>query len=140
YKGGGPALNDLIAGQVHVLFGSPGSVLPHVKSGRLRALGVTSARPSALVPGVPAIAAAGVPGYEMVSTEAVFAPAHTPGTIVARVNETIRGVLGQPDGKEKFFNAGAEAAGSTPQELTARLDSEMRRFGKVIRDAGIRAE
>jgi tripartite-type tricarboxylate transporter receptor subunit TctC len=140
YKGGGPALNDLIAGQVHVLFASAGTVMPHVKSGRLRALAITSAQPSALVPDLPTIAAAGLPGYEIVSIDAMFAPAKTPTAIVDRLNREIQRVLGRPDVKEKFFSAGVETVGSSPGELASRLKSEMSRLGKVIKDAGIRAE
>src|SRR5262249_35598711 len=140
YKGGGPALNDLIAGQVQVLFASAGTVMPHVKSGRLRALGVTSAQPSALVPDLPAIATAGLPGYEVVSIDAIFAPGRPPAAIIARFNSEISRVLARQDVREKFFNAGVETVGSTPDELAARVKSEMSRFGKLIKEAGIRAE
>ena len=140
YKGGGPALNDLLAGQVHLLFASAGTVIPHVKSGRLRGLAVTSAQPSALVPGLPAIAASGVPGYEVVSIDAIFAPARTPAALVGRLNRDIVRVLALPDLKQKFFAAGVETVGSSPEQLGERVRSEIERFGKVIKAAGIRAE
>src|SRR5262249_43553510 len=114
--------------------------MPHVKSGRLRALGVTSAQPSALVPDLPAIAAAGLPGYEVVSIDAIFAPRGTPAAIIARLNVEISRVLARQDIREKFFNAGVETVGSTPDELAARVKSDMSRLGKLIKDANIRAE
>ena len=140
YKGGGPALNDLIAGQVQLLFASAGTVMPHVRSGRLRALAITSAQPSALVPDMPTIAASGLPGYEIVSIDAVFAPGKTSAAIIGRLNREILRVLNRPDVKEKFFNAGVETVGSSPEELATRLKSEMARLGKLIKDAGIHSE
>jgi tripartite-type tricarboxylate transporter receptor subunit TctC len=111
-----------------------------VKSGRLRALAVTSAQQSPLAPGLATVAASGLPGYESVSTYGMFAPAKTPEPIVKRLNEEIVRVLKRPDVKEKFFNAGIEAVGSSPEELAALIQSEMARMGKVIKDAGIRGE
>jgi len=140
YKGGGPALNDLLAGQVHLLFASVGTVIPHVKSGRLRALGVTSASPSRIVPDVPPIAASGLPDYEILSTDAIFAPPRTAPAMVNRLNEEIARVLAKHDVKEKLFKAGVETVGSTPAELASTVKAEMTRLGAVIKAAGIRAE
>ena len=139
YKGTGPAVNALIGGHVQLMFGAPASVAGHVKSGRLRALAVTSARPSALVPGLPAIAAT-VPGYEMGGETALFAPRGTPEAIVARLNRDVARILNQPAIKERFFQAGVETVGSSPAELAATIKNTMNRLGKVIREAGIRAE
>ena len=137
YKGNGLALNALIAGQVHLAFATPGSVTQHIKAGRLRALAVTSTQPSALLPGLPTVSASGVPGYEAVSIVGLFAPAKTPAALVGRLNEEVVRVLNRADVKERFFGAGVETVGSTPEEFGATVRSEMARLGKVIRDAGI---
>ncbi len=141
YRSVGAALNDLIAGQVQMTFGTAGSVAPHVKSGRLRALAVTSAQPSALFPGLPTVAASGLPEYELVQIFGIFAPANTPRPIVNRLNEEIVRVLNRTDVKEKIFNGGiGEVVGSLPEQLAATVKSEMAKWGKVIKDAGIRVE
>jgi tripartite-type tricarboxylate transporter receptor subunit TctC len=140
YKGSGPALNALISGESQVMFPTAGTVTAHLKSDRLRALGVTSAKPSALFPGMPTIAASGVPGYESVSTMGMFAPLKTPPAIINRLNEEVARVINSADIKEKFFNNGLEALGKSPQEFTAYIKSDMTRMGKVIKDVGITAE
>ena len=137
YKGNGPALNALIAGEVQVAFASPGSVSQHIKSGRLRALGISSAQPSPLLPGLPTVAASGVPGFEAVSMVGVFAGAKTPPVLIARLHQEFVRALARTDVKQKFFNAGVETVGSTPEEFGALVKSEMTRMGKVIRDAGL---
>jgi tripartite-type tricarboxylate transporter receptor subunit TctC len=139
YKGTGPAINALMGGHVQVMIAPSGAVAPHVKSARLRALAVTGAQPTALAPGIPTVAAA-VPGYEVVSIIGMFAPARTADSIINRLNqETVR-VLHRTDLKERFLNAGAEAVGGTPEQFSLAVKSEMARWGKVIRDAGIREE
>ncbi len=140
YKGSGPGINDLIAGHVHMMFPVAASVMPHVKSGRLRALAVTSSKPSLLVPDLPTMAAAGLPGYESIQMFGIYAPARTPRTIISRLNQELLRVLGNADVKNRFFNAGAEVVGSSPEQLVAAVKSDMTRVGKVIKDAGIRAE
>ena len=140
YKSGGLALSELISNQVQLMFANAGAVAPHMKSGRLNALAVTSAQPSALLPGLPTVAAGGLPGYELVSIQGIFAPAATPPAIVRRLNREIVPFLQRPDIRERFFNAGVETLGSTPEELAAVVRAEMARIGKVIRDAGIRAD
>src|SRR5262249_52440491 len=112
FKGNAPALNALIAGQLQLMFATAGSVTPHLKSGRLRALAVTSARPSPLAPGLPTVASAGLPGYESISIYGVFAPAGTPPAIVKRLNREIVRVLARPDVREKFLASGVETVGS----------------------------
>jgi tripartite-type tricarboxylate transporter receptor subunit TctC len=139
YKGAGQALIALVGGQVDLVFSSAGSVAPHVKSGRLRALGATSASPTPLLPGLPAISAT-VPGYESVYMLGMFAPARTPPAIMSRLNQEIVRSLGTPEMKERFFNDGVEIVGSSPEEFTAAIKSEIARLGKVIKDAGIRGE
>jgi tripartite-type tricarboxylate transporter receptor subunit TctC len=136
----GTMINDLIGGQVQLMFGNSGAVVPHVKSGRLRALAITSAQPSALAPGLPTVAASGLPGYESASTSGVFAPAGTPAAIIKRLNQEMVLVLNRADVKEKFFNAGIAAIGSSPETLVATIKSEVVRMGKVIKDAGIRED
>lgn len=141
YKGGGPAaIADLLSGQTQLVFPTAPLAAQHIKSGRLRALAVTSAEPSALVPGLPSIAASGLPGYESISMYGMFAPARTPEAAIARLNQEIVRVLSSADAKAKFFSMGVEAAGSSSEHLAAKVKSEMTRMGKVIRDAGIRAE
>ncbi len=140
YKGAGLATVDLLSGRVQLSFFTATSVIPHIKSGRLTALAVTGAEPSVLFPGLPTIAASGVPGYESTQMYGVFAPAGTPASLVSRLNHEIVQVLGQADVKEKFLNVGSETVGSTPQELAATMKSEINRLGKLIRDAGIRSE
>ncbi len=138
YKGNGIALNALIAGEVQLAFATPGSVAAHIKSGRLRALAVTSSQPSPLLPGLPTVASAGLLGYEATSIVGMFAPAKTPEAVIARLNqETVR-VLNRAELKERFLKSGVETVGSTPEEFGAVVRSEMARLGKVIREANIR--
>jgi tripartite-type tricarboxylate transporter receptor subunit TctC len=140
YKGAAQSLIDLMSGQVQYTFSSLPAVAPHMKTGRVRALAVTSAQPSALAPALPAIAAAGVPGYEAVSMTVMFAPTKTPPAIVNRLSQEIGRFVQQPDVKQKFFNAGAEVVSATPEETAAKVHSDIARMGKVIRDADIRAD
>jgi tripartite-type tricarboxylate transporter receptor subunit TctC len=140
YKGTAQALNDLLGGQVQLMFSTLAPALPHVKSGRLKGLAVTSAEPSALAPGVPTVAASGLPGFEATSTQGMFAPGKTPAAIVQRLNqETVR-FLNRPEIKEKFLSVGTDVHASSPEQFAATIKSEMTRLGKAIRDAGIRAE
>jgi len=140
YKGTGPAFSDMIAGRVQMMIPPAGSIMPHVKSGKLRALAVTSARPSTLLPELPTVAASGLPGYETVSNTGIFAPAKTPAPIVERLNrETIR-FLHTTEAKKTFLSRSIEAVGSSPEEFAAIIKSEMAKMGKVIKDAGIEAD
>jgi tripartite-type tricarboxylate transporter receptor subunit TctC len=140
YKGAGPAISALIAGEVHVSFGSAGSAMPHIKSNRLKALAVTSAKPTALAPGLPTVASAGLPGYEAVVINGIHAPAKTPRAIINRLNQAIVRILNEPDVKERFFQSGSDVLGTTPEASLATIKSEIARMGKVIKDAGIREE
>ncbi len=140
YKGTGQALNDVIGGQVQLMFPNAGSGLPHVKSGRLRALAVTSATPSALLPDLPTVAASGVPGYEASSMTAMFAPARTPDALIKRLNQQITRIVSGADVKKKLLDSGVEPAAGPPEQLASTVKSEMARFGKLIKDARIRDE
>ena len=140
YKSGSAELNDLLGGQVQLSFGTAGTVAPHVKSGKLRALAVTSAQPSALFPGYPTVAASGLPGYEFGSIYGMFAPVKTPDALVKRLNQEAVRFLNTEDAKDKLLATGVEAVGSSPEEFGAEIKSEMTRMGKVIKDAGIRDE
>ena len=139
YKSVGPGLTDLLGGQIQLMFSTAAPAMPHVKSGKLRALAVTSAQPTALAPGMPTVAAT-VPGYESVSSDAIMAPAHTAPAIIQRLNQEIVRVLARQDIKEKFMSVGLETVGSTPEELAAVMKSDLTLFGKIIKDAGVKAD
>ena len=139
YKGGGPGLIGLLAGEVQLTIdGAP--LVPHIKAGKLRGLAVTSAEPSALVPGLPTVAASGVPGYEATVMSGVLAPAKTPVAIINRLNQEITRFLSLPEVKERFLNTGVEVVASTPDQFAAAVKADMTMLGKVVRDAGIKAE
>ncbi len=140
YKGAAQALSDVISGQVQLTFASSGSMAGHMTSRRLKALAVTSTQPSTLFPGLQTVAASGLPGYEAVSMTAIFAPAAAAASLVTRLNQDIVRAVGRPEIKDKFFAAGVETIGSSPEQLAAAIKSEMARLGKVIRSAGIRDE
>jgi len=140
YKGSGQALTDLIGGQVQLMFPVGPSVVPHIKSGRLRALAVTSAQPTPQFPDLPTVAASGLPGYETVSRSGILAPAKTSMTIINRLHQEIVRAMTNPDVRETFFNGGADVVASTPAQFAAAIKSDMTRMGKVIKDAGIRAD
>ena len=140
YKGVGAAVTDLMGGRVQLMFPNAGAATPHMKSGRLRGIAVTSAQPSALVPGLPTVAASGVPGYQAVALYGIFAPQGTPAPILKRVNQELVAVLHMPDTKEKLLAAGIEANGSTPEALTSTMKAEVGRMAKALKSAGVRAE
>ena len=121
------------------MFPNVGSVMTHMKSGRVRALGVSSAQPSALAPGLPTIASV-VPGYEFVAVICLYAPAKTPRAIVEQLNSEAARVLKAPDVKERLFNAGNEVVANSAAEFAAYMKADMQKMGKVIKDAGIRGE
>src|SRR5262249_52603560 len=123
-----------------MVFGSTGGVMPHAKSGRLRALAVTSPRPSVLVPGLPTVAASGLPGFEIGTIFGLFAPAKTPDAVIRKLNQEIVRYTHTAESKEKFIALGIEPVGSSPEELTATMKGEMTRLGKVIKSAGITAD
>ncbi len=139
YKGSGPAVNDLVSGQVHMMFPTTSAGMPHVKSGRLRVLGVTSLKPSILAPGLPAVAESGLPGYESILMYALFAPARTPAPIIRRLHAELAQYLRSAGATERLFNAGIEVVASTPDEAATEMKSEMTRMGKLIQDARLKS-
>ena len=140
YKGGEQALLAVVTGEAQLMFPTAGSSTPFLKSGRLKALAITWPQPSPLFPGVPTVAATGLPGYEAASRLAVFAPAKTPGAVIARLNQEIVRALDRPDVKERFRNSGIETVGNTPEQLLADVKAEMDRVGKVVKEGGIKVE
>jgi len=139
YKGSAMAITDLLAGESQVMINDVGLIMPHAKVGKLRALAVTTAEPSALVPGLPPIASE-VPGYEAVSMTGLWAPAGTPAAIITRLNqETVR-ALNRADIKERILKAGSEAVGNSPEQFTALIKADMSRITKVIKEAGLKTD
>lgn len=140
YKGVGPAINDLLGGQVTMMFAQASSVLPHIKGGKLRAIGVASLKRSALLPEVPTLAEQGLPRFEAVSWYALMVPAATPQAIVDRLNaETVK-LLARPDLKEKLAAQGMDAGGGKPQDLASAIQAETQRWSEVIRQKNIKPE
>jgi tripartite-type tricarboxylate transporter receptor subunit TctC len=137
YKTMGAAVTDLVSNQIQITFSTPASVMPQVSAGRLRALAVATLQPSALTPGLPTAASTGLPGYEAASITAVFAPARTPAAIIGRLNREIVRLVGTEDVKSQLFKTGAEAVGSSPEELAAALKADIAKYGKVISEAKI---
>ena len=140
YKGTGPAVNALLAGEVQVMFTGAGSIMQHVKSGRLRALAVTTVERSPLTPGLPTVAESGLPGYEFTSVVGIFAPAKTPPPILNLLSQEIVKILRKPEVSEMLFESGVAALGGTPEDFAARVKADIDRWRKVIQDTGIRVE
>jgi tripartite-type tricarboxylate transporter receptor subunit TctC len=140
YKGAGPAVNALIAGEIQVMFAPIVAVLPQVKAGRLRALGVTSAKRSAAAPDLPTLAETGLTGYEISSWFGLFVPASTPAAVVDKLFKDTSRVLKSPDVIERFAKEGAEPVGSTPAEFNNYVRTEFVKYNKVIKDNGIKAD
>jgi tripartite-type tricarboxylate transporter receptor subunit TctC len=141
YGGGAPAFTDVMAGHVHLMASSTVVSVPHVKSGRVRAYGVTSTRRSSVVPDIPTLAEAGLPGYEAVQWFGLLAPAKTPKEVIAALHEAAVQALQSPDIKARFLAEGAETTPSaSPQEFAAFISSETQKWAKVIKAAGIKAE
>ena len=140
YKGSGPAVSDLLGGQVNYMFDSITSARPHIESGKLRALGVTTAKRSSTLPNVPTLAEAGVPGYEVSPWFAVFMPASTPKAIVGKLNKALLDAMKDPDVVKRFESIGAEPVGSTPDELAQHLARESERWTQLITERGIKLD
>ena len=140
YKGGGQAVVDVMAGQVQLYFSSMLGALPHVKSGKLRALGVTSAKRSRATPDLPTIAESGFPGYEAVNWLGLLAPARTPAAIIARLNGEIVKIFSQPDVEERLAAQGGEAQTNTPAQFAEHIQSEIRKWSRVIKVSGMQSE
>ncbi len=140
YKGGGPAVQALLGGQVQLNFATIVSVLPFVRTGKLRAVAVTTAKRSPSAPEVPTIAESGVPGYDHGPWNGFLAPAKTPRAVIARLNEETARILHQPETKAIFLSEGAEPIGNKPEEFGAIIRDETAKWAKVIKAAGIRAD
>ena len=140
YKGGAPAVADLLSGQVALSFSTVLETIQHVKAGKVRALAVTNDHRSIALPDLPTIAEAGLPGYQSISWLALFAPAGTPKEIVNKVSaESVR-ILKLPDVKERLLAQGAEPIGSAPEQLAAILAADIAKYAKVIRESGYKPE
>ncbi|MEO7728681.1 MAG: tripartite tricarboxylate transporter substrate binding protein [Burkholderiales bacterium] len=140
YKGSGPAVTDLVGGQVQLMFANLTAALPQVKTGRLRALAVTGQTRAAAAPDLPTVIEAGVPGYVVTSWFGVLVPAATPREIVVRLNTDLARTMSAPDVRARLASDGAEATVGTPEQFAAFINAEIARWTKVIKDAGIAAE
>ena len=140
FKGSGQAMPNLLAGQVQLVFDPMPTSLPHVKSGRLRALAISTAARAPAIPEVPTVAEAGVPGYESSLWYGVLLPARTSPAIVARLNQTVNAILREPDVGERFAALGAEPRGGTSAEFGQYMGAEVAKWGKVIKAVGLRAD
>ena len=140
YKGSAPALTDVIGGRVAMVFDAVPPALGHIQSGRLRALGVGTKERSAMLPDVPTIDEAGLPGYEAYTWGAFFAPAKTPKQVVDRLHAEVTKALAQPDVKQRLTELGYQIVGSTPDQLDRHVRAEKDKWGKLIREVGIKAD
>ncbi|MEO7727894.1 MAG: tripartite tricarboxylate transporter substrate binding protein [Burkholderiales bacterium] len=140
YKGAAPAITDLVGGHVQLMFNPMPPLLPHVRSGRLRALAVGGLQRSSALPDIPTVAEAGVPGYEYVTWYSIVAPAKTTRAIINKINARLAAVLAMPDVAQRLSSQGAEPHSSTPEELTAFMLKDTQRLGGIIRFAGIKSE
>ena len=140
YKGGPPAVADLLGGQAQVMFANISDVITQVKAGKLRALAVTTAKRSAIAPELPTLAESALPGFEVSTWQAVLAPAGTPRDIVLRLNAEIVKAMALPEIREKFLSFGTDAAASTPEELARFLAAEVAKIGKIARGVGAKIE
>ncbi len=140
YKGAQPALTDLIAGQVQLMFATSASVIPYVKAGRLRALAVTTAQRSPSVPELPTISEAGLAGFEATTWHGVVVPAATPGPLIQRLNDDLNSVLKEKELRERLAGLGAEVLTGTPRDFADYIAREIPKWSKVVRDSGARAD
>ena len=140
YKSGGPAINAVVSGEAQLAFPGGIGMEPLIKAGKLRALGVCSPQQSALFPGLPTIASAGLPGYSSVSTNSLFAPAKTPAVIIRRLNQEVVRFVSAPDTKARFLELGVDVVGNPPEQLAATIKSDMVSIGKLYKDIGMGIE
>lgn len=139
YKGSAPAMSDLLGGQIELMFADAPSALQHIKSGRIKVLGVASQKRSVMLPDVPTIAESGLPKYEAYSWAALFAPAKTPAPVLEKMNADFNKAMKDPAVKARLLDAGAEADAGTPAQMAKRLKSELAKWKQVIETAGIKA-
>jgi tripartite-type tricarboxylate transporter receptor subunit TctC len=140
YKGTGPALNDLMSGQIHLLADAMLSSLPLAQSGKIKALAITSLKRQPSAPEIPTVEESGLPGFEFNSWYGLWAPKNLPADITAKLQTAVAGILAQPDVKQRLATLGFDAIGSTPDEFTGFIASEMAKYGKIVRDANIKVE
>lgn len=140
YKGGGPAIVDLLGGQIQLSFATAASVIAHIQSGKLRALAVTTAKRSALVPELPTVAETGLKGYEVNNWNGFFVPAGTPRALINRLNRELTAALTAPDVRDFLFKQGIETAPGTPEQFAKYMKSEQAKWTRVIKAAGLRIE
>jgi len=140
YKGSAPAALDLIAGRLHVVFENLPTILPHVRSGKLKMLAVGTKTRSALVPEYPTVAEAGVPGYESSTAFGVLAPSKTPAAIITRLNQESSKAVQRPDSRDKLSGLGLEPVGGTPHQYAAHLKEELAKYGRIVKATGIRID
>ena len=140
YRGSGPAITDLLGGQVDFMFDSITSARPHIEAGKLRAIAITTKTRSPSLPDVPTVAESGVPGYEVSPWFATFMPAGTPAPIVAKLGQTLNEAMNDPEVKKRLAAMGAEPIGSTPQALAAHLKTETDRWTQLIKEANIKVD
>jgi tripartite-type tricarboxylate transporter receptor subunit TctC len=140
YRGAGPAMVDFLGGQVNLMFDNLPTAMPHVKSGKLRALAVSTARRSALAPEVPTMAESGLAGFDLATWFAFFAPAATLKEVTAKIAADMQRVLAQPDVRERLLAAGVDVAGSTPEELARFQRAEMEKWARIVRDSGAKVD
>lgn len=140
YKGGGPAVSDLIAGHVNMLFTTVLESIGHIKSGKLRGLAVSSATRSPALPELPTVAESGFPGFDTGSWIGILAPADTPAAIVDKISVDLREILTQPDTRQTLISQGATPLGMTPEAFKVRIESDRQRYSRIIQDNGIRVD
>lgn len=140
YKGGAAALTDLLGGLLSLMFDVISTAMPHVRTGKIRALGVTSPKRSAIAPDLPTIAESGLPGFEVVIWYGVLAPAGTPNAIVSKINSDLVTILQAPDAKERLASLGAEPAGTTPTEFAELMKTDTAKWSKVVKASGARVD
>lgn len=140
YKGGAPALQDLLGGQITMAMGGPSALMQHIKGGKLRAIALSSGKRSSAMPDVPAFSESCVPGFELDEWYALFAPARTPPEVIACLHQAVVKALNEPEVRNTLIAMGAEPVGNTPAELQAFYLSEMDRLGKLVNELGLKAE
>ncbi len=140
YKGGGPAMGDLVGGQVQLIFATTASAIPQIKAARIKGLAVTTARRSALMPDLPTLAEAGLPGFDANNWYGIVAPARTPRAIIDLLNAEVTKILGMPDVKATLFNQGLDPAPGSPEQFGAYIRSERIKWARVIRESGAKPE
>jgi tripartite-type tricarboxylate transporter receptor subunit TctC len=140
YKGAAPAMQDLIGGQIHLMFDNMASSLTQVRAGRVKALAVTTAKRSSLAPELPTVAESGLAGFDISTWFGIFAPAGTPREAIARLHAEFTRALAAPDVREKMINLGAEPVGNTPAEFATYIRAEAEKYARVIKASGARAD